>query len=341
MAPAPLFLPVADSWIEIRIENDELAAQIAQLWEHLVVTEPPAGAEAEPVTIGAEINPKDPSAAYVASGLITRAVITALRGRYLLLHGAALARDGKAIAMVAPSGMGKSTAAVTLGAAPDVEYLTDECVIIDPRTWSVYSYPKPVSRVVSRDPFFKADFAPAELGLAPGREPRALAGVYLLQRDGGAPQLENAPLVETLSDLAPLTSSLDALESPLGTVATMLDHVDSAQRVNYAESSGLGELLWSGVRKPSGERSWEQLPPWNESTLATGDPARREQIRRGQYQDALVGDDGVAVLREGQVMRLAGLTALIWLLLLEHGPLTHSALETAISHEIGSSADAP
>lgn len=222
MTPAPLYLPVADSWIEIRIENDELAAQIAQLWEHVVVQELPVVAEAEPVTIGPGVTPEDPSAAYAVSGLVTRAVITALRGRYLLLHGAALARDGTAIALVAPSGTGKSTAAVALGAATDVEYLTDECVIIDPATWLVHPYPKPLSRVVSRDPFRKADYAPSGLGLVPTREPRPLAGVFLLARDGGEPQLEQVPLIETISALAPLTSSLPSLENPLETLASCI-----------------------------------------------------------------------------------------------------------------------
>lgn len=340
MAPAPLFLPVADRWIEIRIEDPTLAEQMVSLWGHVVAAQLPAGVAAEPVIIHANVRGDDPSAAYIASGMVTRAVITALRGRYLLLHGAALARDGRAIAMVAPSGTGKSTAAVTLGSAPGVEYLTDECVVIDPRTWLVHPYPKPLSRVVSRDPFLKADVAPAGLGLVPARGPRPLAGVYLLARDGGEPQMEQVRLIETISALAPLTSSLEAMEAPLGTVASMLDRVGGARRVFYEESADLGEVLWAAGDRVAREPMWELLAPKDGGAGTEGGPAAGELLQLGEYHDALLADDGVAVLCKGQVMSLAGLPALIWLLLQEHGPLTRDELRDAVVAEIGEAPDA-
>lgn len=64
-------------------------------------------------------------------------------GRYLLLHAAALERDGYAVLLPAPSGSGKSTLCAAL-VSQGWRLLTDEISILDPATGCVVANPRPV-----------------------------------------------------------------------------------------------------------------------------------------------------------------------------------------------------
>lgn len=64
--------------------------------------------------------------------------------RFLLLHAAAVERDGRAIVMTGESGAGKSTLAALLQAR-GWRLLADEFVLIDPASGLVHPFPRPVS----------------------------------------------------------------------------------------------------------------------------------------------------------------------------------------------------
>lgn len=75
---------------------------------------------------------------------LNRRVIEASVERYLLLHAAAAARDGRAVLLPAPMESGKTTFVAALVRA-GLTYLTDEAVAIDRGTGRVVPYPKPLT----------------------------------------------------------------------------------------------------------------------------------------------------------------------------------------------------
>jgi energy-coupling factor transporter ATP-binding protein EcfA2 len=75
--------------------------------------------------------------------MLTLEVITANTER-LHLHAGAVVDDGRTILLVAPSGSGKSTVTTALVVA-GAQYRTDELIAIDPDTFEIDSYPKPIS----------------------------------------------------------------------------------------------------------------------------------------------------------------------------------------------------
>lgn len=64
--------------------------------------------------------------------------------RFLLLHAAAVERDGRAIIMTGESGAGKSTLAALLQPR-GWRLLADEFVLVDPVTALIYPFPRPIS----------------------------------------------------------------------------------------------------------------------------------------------------------------------------------------------------
>lgn len=64
--------------------------------------------------------------------------------RYLLLHAAAVERDGRALILTGESGAGKSTLAALLGAR-GWRLMGDEFVLVDPVEGLVYAFPRLVS----------------------------------------------------------------------------------------------------------------------------------------------------------------------------------------------------
>ena len=64
--------------------------------------------------------------------------------RYLLLHAAAVARDGRCLILTGESGSGKSTLAALLGEA-GWTFMGDEFVLLDPAIGNAQPFPRPVS----------------------------------------------------------------------------------------------------------------------------------------------------------------------------------------------------
>ncbi|MEE8119938.1 MAG: HprK-related kinase A [Anaerolineales bacterium] len=70
--------------------------------------------------------------------------IAARTARYLLIHGAVVEREGRAVVMPGTSGAGKSTLTAAL-VANGWRLLTDEVTIIDPRDGLLQPHPRPIS----------------------------------------------------------------------------------------------------------------------------------------------------------------------------------------------------
>ena len=111
---------------------------------------------------------------------VTLEGIEAQHGRLWMLHACGLADpvSGAAVVLVAPSGMGKTTAARVLGRT--YGYLSDETVAIGP-DGSIMAYPKPLS-LLEGGVRPKRQRSPRELGLVDAPEQPWLAALALLDR---------------------------------------------------------------------------------------------------------------------------------------------------------------
>lgn len=277
--------------------------------------------DARPITRG-------PGAAYAVSGLVTREVIGALIGHRLLLHAAAVVPPALGcVLLVGPSGAGKSTAARTL--ARGGIYLSDELTVIDPETFAVTAYPKPVSVVGEPDPdggeASKTDVALPELGLVAGAGAARPDAVVLLDRveeRGADASSRRLPLAEALPQLIAQSSSVWRVPRPLTRLATLLGDVGGALELRYAEAEDMHALL--ADPPPALREPWEAVAPRSERDRGgpmVSDPAGAgPHWQVASFVEALVVEQGVLVLRQGDLITLGGGAALVWLDLASQGP---------------------
>ena len=175
------------------------------------------------------------------SPLVTLAAIEAQAGTLLMLHAAAIAdpTTGRAVALVGPSGAGKTTATRVL--AEHWGYLTDETVGIREDA-TIAPYPKPLSVKVDASPY-KEQRSIDDLGLAATPSTAALHRVVLLSRDNSPePWLEDVSTVEALALLAPETSYLSRIDRPLHRLAALLG-ATGLRRLHYREAAQLPDLM--------------------------------------------------------------------------------------------------
>ncbi len=180
----------------------------------------------------------------------TNLAIRSRRGSRLLFHGAALAHPslGTAIALVAESGTGKTTATRHLGR--ELAYLTDETVSISLEPgddYRVEPFAKPLS-TLEGGVRPKVQHSPESLGLMPASLAldTRLVAVAVLDRirdevdEIGPKAPEHNPdrpsgvsrlqLVDAIAELVGQTSSLTAVPRGLVAFATMLDECGGAVR---------------------------------------------------------------------------------------------------------------
>jgi len=358
--PAPLRLAVGGLQAELVLHERHaaLAVELRELWAPQLI-DPEESTEAagedllrlellapeETGSAGASRIRPGPGAAYEVSGLLTRRVIENLIGRRILLHAGAVdhPRHGTLL-LVGPSGAGKSTATSVL--ARGAGYLSDELGILDPETFAVTGFPKPVSRVEPGTPGLgKRDLSLASLGLSAQASAAAPAQVLLLRRmkDAGADApgvapstvepgedaAVRAPLHEALVALAEQSSSLWRVEGGgLQRIAELLTRCGGALALRYREAESITTLL---DQAPPGEEE-----PWMPIVAAAGRGGPRPgEVRVIPFADAVATADGTVVLTAGQVVHLPGLLGLVWQLLCESGGLDVAALEAEVAEQIG------
>src|SRR3954469_15529505 len=132
---------------------------------------------------------------------VTVALMTRRAGSLLMLHACGLAepRTGATVALVAPSGTGKTTLARTLGTTWG--YVSDETVALE-EDGTVLPYPKPLSCLLTPDAEVKHQLAPDDCGLVPAAPDLHIAAVLLLERRGDAARIPEVDVVPTLHALA-------------------------------------------------------------------------------------------------------------------------------------------
>lgn len=285
---------------------------------------------------------------------LTLAGIRQSAGSRLMLHAAGVADQatGAVIALVAPSGTGKTTAAHWL-CSNGFGYVSDETVAID-RDLTVTAYPKPLSVVIDpAEPTHKRQEGPDALGLLTAPAQLHLSMIVVLQRepDAGEPEIEQLPLTEGLLALIPQTSALPAMDQPLGTLADLVVSAGGVLRLRYRDIDQTADILRSALATPRETpelvdrlhpEPGADLPDMYDAAPAapapTGNLSLESTVTRLPYTDAIAVDQSIVVLVGSSTVVLDGLGSTIW----RHcdHPSAAAALVEHCRHEHGDHADA-
>lgn len=253
----------------------------------------------------------------------TVAGIEALAGSALMLHAGAVALDdGRVIALVGPSGRGKTTASQALGRHHG--YVTDETLAVYP-SGEVLPYRKPLSIGVAPDSKSHVPASVRGLRELP-QTPLSLAAIVILDRRDHveAPFVESIPLLEALEELVPQTSYLPMLHDPLRTLISSAVSTGGVRRVVYSEADTLADLV-GDILDTVAEEDPPLLLDVRVSTNgcdcgSAGGVAPEsaptdagEKYRRADYRDALSVDDDLVVFSNNVVTVLRGLGPVLWL----------------------------
>lgn len=249
---------------------------------------------------------------------VTLAGVSAGEGKLLMLHAAGLAdlESGRTIALVARSGMGKTTATRLLGM--HYGYVTDETVALD-ATDALLPYAKPLSVVVEDPPAPKRQVGPDELGLLGSPPSPTLASVVLLDRkhDAQIPEVTLLSHSEALTELAPQTSYLGSAAKPLQRLCAILDATGGACRVTYRDAGDLAGLLPQLLDRPPIARAWtpvvdEGMPDVGEGSAGAGFLCREKVIDAVEVPLPGGHETELIVLTGDGVVRLGGIGPAVW-----------------------------
>lgn len=177
------------------------------------------------------------------SPLVTMRAIDHQAGNLVMLHAAGVAdpATGRTVALVAPSGVGKTTAARWL--CRRLGYVTDETLAVR-EDGSIAAYPKPLSVLESPASEHKAQLSPDDLDLVQAPVECAIAGAVVLDRDGSSRAwLETVPLLTALARLGPESSYLSRLPRPLHRLAGVVERAGGLKVLHYADREQLPDLM--------------------------------------------------------------------------------------------------
>lgn len=247
-SPAPIHVTALGVRVAVTFDDapDGAREAFAHGWSRAVTADGAATAAEDAVVVAAPGGIDVASALHQLSTTVTLAAIEAAAGRLWMLHAAGLSdpTSGAAVALVAPSGTGKSTAARTLGR--HLGYLSDETVGVTPEG-VVLPHAKPVSIVQPHA--VKQQISPDDAGLRATPADAALQAVVLLDRDGSAtPWLEPVRTAAALPVLAEQTSYLTRLPQPLSLMADVLARTAGVQRLHYRDIADTLPLVQGLVR---------------------------------------------------------------------------------------------
>lgn len=249
---------------------------------------------------------------HVVETNITLAAIRWLRGHCILLHAAGLADDqGRVLALVAPSGTGKTTASLAL-ARRSLGYVTDETLAVLP-SGRVLPYPKPLGiRLEGSGEGSKYFAGPDELGLAQPPNDLRLARIVMLHRVE-RPQrvtLDTLTHLDALVALIGESSSLPALSRPLQTLSELVDQVGGVARLTYHELGDAVEMLEGRLAQALSEQTQPRTtlsPAEGAWDVGDGPDPGDGMVRRRRVADSIVDGDEALVLVGDQPVRLTKL----------------------------------
>lgn len=305
-----------------------------------------AGQDIATIVVGDE--PDWPQAAQEFTSVLTLALIRRHVVKLHLFHAASLMdpATGGVVALVGPSGRGKTTASRALARAGWI-YLSDETCAIDPDTLEVVPYPKPLS-VIEEPDRPKVQIAASTLGMRvvePGNGPAPrLAHIVILDRDGDEsgtgpddssaervptpppPEgLDRAPLLTGLQALAEQSSGLARTPDGLLRLAELATRVGGLLSVRYREASELPRLLgdleeWAA---PEAAEDWHYFPPaepaWDRPEAQTADveaPATTDGtsfVARSPHVCGIGTEEGILLMHPYRTVVYSRLGADLWI----------------------------
>ena len=334
----PLRLRVMGVTVEVAAPDRPTRDRLAHQWSRAVHE---TGSEpVESITATAGTASSQAAQDYALTTQVTVAALRATAGRRVNLHAGGLADEqGRVLALVAPSGTGKTTATRIL--AQHLGYLSDETVSIAP-DGVVSPHPKPLSVVVHLDrPFEKDQVSPDDLGLLPTPDRGTLARLVVLHRGSDAPRgLTRLDTAQGLLELIEQSSSLAQLPTPLQALMALTAACGGVWSLGYDE---IGDHVHDLVGLLADETA---APPdtspalvWHEGgdvfPLVEGEGDR---VARLPWVEAVELGGQLLVLNTSRAWLLADLTATVWLLLSE--PRTMDELVAAAQEEHGEHPDA-
>lgn len=275
----------------------------------------PSAFSAAATVIGSEDSPSLAGGSTVAeleqslASTVTLLAINARVGQNPMLHAAGLAdpETGRAVALVAPSGTGKTTAARLLG--QQLSYLTDETLFID--GGRVVPYPKPLSVIeVQGEP--KAQRSPDELGLGATVHGARLHAIALLERLDAAEspsgvEVTRIPTADAVHRLVPQMSGAPSMRRPISSVIELIESVGGVVRIAYADSEALGPVIADLLREPRAAFDRPQLIEVPSSPVDSPPPAETEAYRRRAVRQALTVDDRLLLMLPDTLLEVSDL----------------------------------
>lgn len=258
-------------------------------------------------------------APYDLSRAITLQAIGRRRGVALMFHAVGLSGpDGATVALVAPSGTGKTTAASVLGRG--LGYVTDETVVVE-ADHSIAPYPKPLS-IITNDAVGhrKEESSADDLGLGPTPPHPRLVATVVLRRDPDvpAPELSMMPLIDGILAVIPETSALPSLPQPLARLCRALCLSGGPFLLRYAEiedcAAEVTALTAPNVDRDDAAPAWEHVPGSVRDRPANwwGTVSWTSVLTRTTWDDAVVCDGESVILHDLIPSRLSRLGTALW-----------------------------
>ncbi|MSS44843.1 hypothetical protein FYJ43_01975 [Cutibacterium sp. WCA-380-WT-3A] len=175
---------------------------------------------------------------------ITRQLISRQIGQLLMFHAGAVCHPitGDSVVFIAPGGTGKTTLTTHLGRR--YGYISDETVAIEPGTWRIHPYPKPLSTRIPQLSGQKAELSPDDLNLKPSHPDPHASHLILLTRCGSSPKLTMIESqLDAMTAIAEQSSSIYKLPKPLHLLADLMSHTGGVWRAQYAEHDTLEPFI--------------------------------------------------------------------------------------------------
>ena len=305
--------------VEIAVPDQQTRDRLAHQWSRAVVAAPDEPAEARTTARpGAGGAPRRPATTWLTTQ-VTMEALRATAGRRINLHAGGVADERRRVlAVVGPSGTGKTTA--TLALARRLGYVSDETVSIDP-DGTVAPHPKPLSVVIDPQRLARQGAAVTGRPRAPADARRGTAGPSGRPAAGRRGPEGSGQARHRARACCSSSSSRRRWRSSLARSTpwwTLIEGCGGLWALTYEEIDDhvdeLVELLADPPAQPqASSEPTLVLAPGPErrsrSTIAEGGPL----LARRPWAEAVEIDDQLIVLTESRAVLLADLTATVWL----------------------------